>query len=47
MLCITNNSIKHHSFVYSKLNNQKFYLKLFNLAEVICLQQVLMSNISI
>ena len=46
LLCITNSSIKHQSFFYTKLNHQ-FYFKQFNLAQVICLHSVWMSNSSI
>ena len=46
LLCITYNSIKHQSFVYPRMMKY-FYLKQFNLAQVICLHTVQMSNSSI
>ena len=44
---MTNNSIKHRSFVYSQLDVKQFYFKQFNLAWVICLNTIQILNSSI
>ena len=47
MLCISYNSTKHQSFVYTHLITKQFNFKQFNLASVICLNSVYILNSSI